>query len=76
MKRWNLVKYNTSEEKFNEILVEQRKWIADKEAAGNEILEQKDGSSAQMASCLLLAELTLERCEKLIGYLTTPVTCP
>ena len=75
-KIWNLVKYNTSEEKFNEILAEQRKWIADKEAAGNEILEQNDGSSAQMDSCLIMAELTMERCEKLIGYLNEPMTCP
>ena len=37
---------------------EQRKWIADKEAAGNEILDQNDGSSAQMDSSLKMAELT------------------
>ena len=66
---WNLVKYNTSEEKFNEILTEQRKWIADKEAAGNEILDQNDGSSAQMDSSLKMAELTMERCEELADYL-------
>lgn len=66
---WNLVKYNTSEEKFNEILAEQRKWIADKEAAGNEILEQNDGSAAQMDSTLKMAELTMERCEELADYL-------
>lgn len=66
---WNLVKYNTSEEKFNEILNEQRKWIADKEAAGNEILDQNDGSSAQMDSSLKMAELTMERCEELADYL-------
>ena len=66
---WNLVKYNTSEEKFNEILAEQRKWIADKEAAGNEILEQNDGSSAQMDRSQIMAELTMERCEELADYL-------
>ena len=66
---WNLVKYNTSEEKFNEILDEQRKWIADKEAAGNEILEQNGGSAAQMDSTLIMADLTMERCEKLLEYL-------
>ena len=54
---------------FNEILTEQRKWIADKEAAGNEILDQNDGSSAQMDSSLKMAELTMERCEELADYL-------
>ena len=48
---------------------EQRKWIADKEAAGNEILDQNDGSSAQMDSSLKMAELTMERCEELADYL-------
>lgn len=66
---WNLVKYNTSEEKFNEILNEQRKWIADKEAAGNEIMENNDGSSALMDSSQIMAELTMERCEELADYL-------
>lgn len=51
------------------ILTEQRKWIADKEAAGNEILDQNDGSSAQMDSSLKMAELTMERCEELADYL-------
>ena len=66
---WNLVKYNTSEEKFNEILNEQRKWIADKEAAGNEIMENNGGSSALMDSSQVMAELTMERCKELIEYL-------
>ena len=66
---WNLVKHNTSEEKFNEILNEQRKWIADKEAAGNEIMENNGGSSALMDSSQVMAELTMERCKELIEYL-------
>lgn len=66
---WHLIKYNTTEEEFNEILNEQRKWIADKEAAGNEILDKNNGSSAQMDYNLKLAELTMERCEELIEYL-------
>ena len=66
---WNLVKYNTSEEKFNEILNEQRKWIADKEAACNEIMENNGGSSALMDSSQVMAELTMERCKELIEYL-------
>ena len=66
---WNLVKYNTSEEKFNEILNEQRKWIADKEAVGNEIMENNGGSAALMDSSQVMAELTMERCEELADYL-------
>ena len=66
---WHLIKYNTTEEKFNEILAEQRQWIADKEAAGNQILEENNGSSAQMDYYQKLAELTMERCEELIEYL-------
>ncbi len=66
---WNLVKYNTSEEKFNEILNEQRKWIADKEAVGNEIMENNGGSAALMDSSQVMAELTMERCKELIEYL-------
>lgn len=66
---WNLVKYNTSEEKFNEILNEQRKWIADKEATGNEIMENNDESTALMESSQKMAELTMERCKELTEYL-------
>ena len=66
---WSLVKNNTGEEKFNEILNEQRKWIAEKEAAGDEIMKNNDGSSAQMDSSLKMADLTMERCEELLKYL-------
>lgn len=40
-----------------------------KKQRGNEILDQNDGSSAQMDSSLKMAELTMERCEELADYL-------
>lgn len=65
---WNLVKNNVEEDKFNEILEEQREWIAQKEARAEEIISE-GGSMAAVDCNQFMAELTMERCEKLIGYL-------
>lgn len=54
---------------FQEILSEQRQWIADKEEAGQKIGEEYNGSMSSMQSDLKMAELTMERCEELAEYL-------
>lgn len=65
---WNLIKYNVDEDKFNEILAEQREWIAQKEERAEEITSE--GGSLAAADCnRIVAELTMERCKELIAYL-------
>ena len=67
---WRLVRYNTEEEKYNEILAEQREWIAEKEAQAEEAAaEFEGGSMATVAYNQALADMTIKRCEELIGYL-------
>ena len=67
---WRLIRYNTEEEKYNEILAEQREWIAEKEAKAEEACaEFEGGSMATVAYNQALADMTIKRCEELIGYL-------
>lgn len=67
---WNLVRYNVDEDEFNEILAEQREWIAAKEAAAEEArAAYSDGSLATVNYNSTLADLTIKRCEELIEYL-------
>lgn len=67
---WNLIRYNVDEDKYNEILAEQREWIADKEAKAEEINATYEGGTlAPVNYNSTLAALTIERCEELIEYL-------
>ena len=67
---WRLIRYNTEEEQFNEILAEQREWITEKEAKAEEAAaEFEGGSMATVAYNQALADMTIKRCEELIGYL-------
>lgn len=67
---WNLVRYNVDEDKFNEILTEQRAWISEKEAKAKEAGEEYSGGSLSAVSYNdTLADLTMKRCEELIEYL-------
>lgn len=67
---WNLVKNNTDEEDFAEILEEQRDWIDEKEEKIEEIEEEYNGATLQGPTInITLAEMTMERCEELIEYL-------
>lgn len=67
---WHLIRYNVEEDKYNEILAEQRVWIEEKEAAAKEAsAEYEGGSFATVAYNDTLASLTIERCEELIEYL-------
>lgn len=67
---WNLIRYNVEEEKYNEILAEQREWISEKEAKAKEAsAEYEGGSFAAVSYNDTLATLTIERCEELIAYL-------
>ena len=66
---WDLIRQKTDGTKFQEILTEQRQWIADKEEAGQKIGEEYDGSMSPMQSDLKMAEMTMERCKELAEYL-------
>ena len=67
---WGIIKYSTSEEKYNEILTEQREWISEKEAKIKEIEEKYNGATLQVPTInITLAEMTIKRCEELIEYL-------
>ena len=66
---WKLLKNNVPEDKYQEILKEQLQWIDDKEAAAAKILEENDGTSAQLNASLDLATRTLDRCEILLTYI-------
>lgn len=67
---WNLVRYNVEEEKFQEILAEQREWIAEKEAQMEEYSDVYEwGTMGPVLSYDAGATLTMERCEELISYL-------
>ena len=66
---WDLIRQKTDGTKFQEILNEQRQWIADKEEAGQKIGEEYDGSMSSMQSDLKMAEMTMERCKELAEYL-------
>lgn len=66
---WKLLKNNVPEDKYQEILKEQLQWIDDKEAVAAKILEENDGTSAQLNASLDLATRTLDRCEILLTYI-------
>lgn len=67
---WNLIRYNVDEDKYQEILAEQREWIAEKEAAADEAAaEFGSGSFSTVAYNDVLGQKTLERCKELIEYL-------
>lgn len=65
---WSLIKYNVDEDKYDEILAEQREWVAKKEERAEKITSE--GGSMAAADCnRIMAELTMERCKELIAYL-------
>ena len=67
---WNLIRYNVEEDKYQEILQEQRQWIAEKETKGKEInVGFAGGSFAAVDYNDTMTMLTMERCEELIEYL-------
>ncbi len=67
---WNLIRYNVEEEKYQEILTEQREWIKEKEAAANNARDQWEGGSfAPVDYNDTLATMTIERCYVLAEYL-------
>ena len=67
---WNLVRYNTKDDVFEDILEEQRAWIKEKEAAAEESQSMYEGGTlAQVDYLSVLADMTIKRCEELIKYL-------
>jgi uncharacterized protein YecT (DUF1311 family) len=65
---WNLVKYNTDEARFTEILEEQRAWLAERDAAAEQSMEEA-GTMAAVEGPLTKANMTMDRCETLLGYI-------
>lgn len=67
---WTLVKYNVAEDRYQEILTEQRAWIAEKEekvaAAGK---EYEGGSMQPLVEYTTAEEMTMARCKVLVEYL-------
>ena len=67
---WNLIRYNVDEERYQEILTEQRAWIKEKEEVAEAAMaEWEGGSFAPVAYNDMLASKTIERCEVLAEYL-------
>lgn len=67
---WNLIRYNVDEEKYQEILAEQRAWIKEKEDAATDAANEWEGGSfAPVAYNDMLATMTIERCGELVEYL-------
>lgn len=67
---WNLIRYNVEEERYQEILAEQRSWIAEKEKAAEAARDEWEGGSfAPVAYNDMMAIMTIERCQVLAGYL-------
>lgn len=67
---WNLIRYNVPEERYTELLNEQRAWIQEKEEKGKEAADAYEGGSlAGVNANEVLAKLTMERCAKLVEYL-------
>lgn len=67
---WNLIRYNVDEDKYQEILAEQRDWISQKETQAEEERDEFGGGTfAPVIYNDTLAQLTIERCEELIEYL-------
>ncbi len=67
---WDLVKYNTDDDAYQQILIKQREWISSKENQANEAAaEYEGGSFAKTAYYDKLALLTMVRCEELVAYL-------
>ena len=64
---WHIVKYNSDETEFAQILEEQKSWITEKEA--EQIRAANNGSSAEMDVNIKLNDLTEERCRELLEYL-------
>ncbi len=67
---WNLIRYNTEEAQYQEILAKQREWILEKESKAKEAGAEYEGGSLSAVNYYdTLAMLTIERCEELIAYL-------
>ena len=67
---WNLIRNHVDEERFEQILAEQRAWIEEKEKRASESASMYEGGSfAAVDYNDVLAGMTYERCEELIEYL-------
>ena len=67
---WDLVKYNTDDDTYLQILIKQREWISNKENQANEAAaEYEEGSFAKTAYYDKLSTLTMARCEELVADL-------
>lgn len=64
---WNLIRYHVPEDRYEELLKEQRAWITEKEEKGKNAANTYEGGSlAKVDANMILAQLTIERCVKLL----------
>ncbi len=67
---WNILKYNTEEAEFQEILEEQRAWIEEKEAKAEAAgAGYEGGTLGSVVYGDILAEETMTRCTQLLEYM-------
>lgn len=67
---WTLIKYHVSQEAYDEILAQQREWIAQKEAVNEASAEEFEGGTlAPVDTMITQAEMTMERCQELLKYI-------
>ncbi|MBQ2114989.1 MAG: DUF1311 domain-containing protein, partial [Lachnospiraceae bacterium] len=68
---WILIKYNTDEAEFEEILNEQREWLKKRDQKADEAADSWEGGSfASVDFADTKAEMTMERCKELLDILT------
>jgi uncharacterized protein YecT (DUF1311 family) len=67
---WNLIKYNTDEETFSNILEEQRAWLKERDEQAEQNRDSWEGGSFAKVDYLdTMGTMTMERCEKLLEYI-------
>lgn len=67
---WNIIRYHTEGDVYEQILEEQRQWISEKDEAANVAMEEWEGGSfAPVIYMDTQAEMTMKRCEVLLQYI-------
>lgn len=74
---WDIIRYQTEGGVYEQILEEQRQWIAEKEEAANVAMEEWEGGSfAPVIYLDTQAEMTMQRCEVLLQYIENNCKTP
>lgn len=74
---WSMIKYHVSQELYDEILAQQREWIAEKEMTQEASAEEFEGGSlAPVDTMITQAEMTMQRCQELLQYIENNCKTP